>query len=217
MNDSSKSHGVIITSLTQWDEFRQSFKPNHQGESLSREDINFNEEKVVIGTYYTSATCSVEIDDVRLECGDKSMKIELNVFDASLGCNIACMAAGQVIYAVAIPLEWDIQTNDITIDATGPCVEETSTSSTDEVFTKFNIVPFSLALCDSGECLSPNGTCAEEVNCFVDPCDVNECDEGEVCSANYCGGCHAVCTLETVTEDGEVSCSQMGMAAAQCK
>ena len=41
-----------------------------------------------------------------------------------------------------------------------------------------------------------NGTCAcignDEVQCFVDPCQVSSCDvEGATCSANYCGGCNA--------------------------
>jgi hypothetical protein len=33
---------------------------------------------------------------------------------------------------------------------------------------------------------------SDEVQCFVDPCQVSSCDvEGAVCSANYCGGCNA--------------------------
>jgi hypothetical protein len=126
------------------------------------------------------------------------MKLEMDVIDASLGCNIKCMAIGQVVFAVAVPVEWVIGTNDILVQATGPCLEETTTSSTEEVYQKFELIQYSLQLdnCDSGECLSPNGTCAEEVSCFADPCDPNfdECEDDEICTANYCGGCHAVCT-----------------------
>jgi len=46
-------------------------------------------------------------------------------------------------------------------------------------------------------CLNPKtGGCEDsEVNCFVDPCDVTgACPEGETCEANYCGGCHAICS-----------------------
>lgn len=190
--------GSVIATQSKWDQFLQTFKPNHEGESLARTEINFDEEQVVIGTYGTSATCLVEIDDVRLNCDlsgvSTSLKIEMDVFDASLGCDIKCMALGQVVYAVAVPLEWEIDTNNIIVEATGPCVEMSTTSSTEEVFQKFELVQYTLELeCGSGECLSPNGTCAGEVSCFVDPCDVNECGDGEYCTSNYCGGCHAVC------------------------
>mmetsp|Transcript_7826 Transcript_7826/g.15970 ORF Transcript_7826/g.15970 Transcript_7826/m.15970 type:complete len:821 (+) Transcript_7826:147-2609(+) len=48
--------------------------------------------------------------------------------------------------------------------------------------------------CPEKQCLGPNGECGDDVNCFADPCDVqNECGYEE-CEANYCGGCHHVCT-----------------------
>jgi len=48
--------------------------------------------------------------------------------------------------------------------------------------------------CPEKQCLGPNGECGDDVNCFADPCDVqNECAYEE-CEANYCGGCHHVCT-----------------------
>ncbi|KAL9184270.1 hypothetical protein ACHAXT_002356 [Thalassiosira profunda] len=51
----------------------------------------------------------------------------------------------------------------------------------------------------AGQCPDPNGVCMPEVQCFANPCDVNPpCSDGEVCTANYCGGCHAVCTAAAV-------------------
>ena len=54
----------------------------------------------------------------------------------------------------------------------------------------------------------------DEVQCFVDPCEVDTCDvEGAVCTANYCGGCNAewtdangglVCTSEPAEQEQEV-------------
>eukprot|EP00980_Cylindrotheca_fusiformis_P016738 scaffold5039_cov119-Cylindrotheca_fusiformis.AAC.5 len=32
----------------------------------------------------------------------------------------------------------------------------------------------------------------EEVNCFVDPCQVADCEEATACVSNYCGGCNAI-------------------------
>ena len=188
--------GSIITAQSEWQEFLTSFRPNVEGENLVRTDIDFGVEKVVIATYSTSATCQVDIDDVRLECSDDLIKIEMDVFDASLGCNIKCMALGQVVYVVSVPRQMEIESSDIVIEATGPCVETTETSSTEEMVQKFELIQYSLEIdeCDIGECISPNGTCAGEVSCFVDPCDVNDdCEEDEICQANYCGGCHAVC------------------------
>ena len=40
------------------------------------------------------------------------------------------------------------------------------------------------------------GICDDsQANCFIDPCDVPDaCGEGQKCKANYCGGCHAICS-----------------------
>jgi len=42
-------------------------------------------------------------------------------------------------------------------------------------------------------CRGESGCVAsDQVQCFVDPCQVSSCDvEGATCSANYCGGCNA--------------------------
>jgi hypothetical protein len=48
--------------------------------------------------------------------------------------------------------------------------------------------------CPEGQCLDPDGGCQNKVECFIDPCDVNDCGDGEVCEANYCGGCNAICS-----------------------
>ena len=49
--------------------------------------------------------------------------------------------------------------------------------------------------CDEGHCLSPSLECSKEVYCLVDPCFVpGVCSEKELCTANQCGGCHAVCS-----------------------
>mmetsp|Transcript_31154 Transcript_31154/g.66732 ORF Transcript_31154/g.66732 Transcript_31154/m.66732 type:complete len:116 (-) Transcript_31154:94-441(-) len=50
--------------------------------------------------------------------------------------------------------------------------------------------------CKEGECINPETSqCEVEVRCFADPCDVGpiQCQPGEICVANYCGGCHAQC------------------------
>lgn len=49
--------------------------------------------------------------------------------------------------------------------------------------------------CDKGHCLSPTLECSKQVYCLVDPCVVpSACNENELCTANQCGGCHAVCS-----------------------
>mmetsp|Transcript_38124 Transcript_38124/g.81340 ORF Transcript_38124/g.81340 Transcript_38124/m.81340 type:complete len:289 (+) Transcript_38124:65-931(+) len=53
-----------------------------------------------------------------------------------------------------------------------------------------------------GQCPSPvSGQCDDEVECLLDPCDTNECEEGEECDANYCGGCHAICSASMAVAD----------------
>eukprot|EP00984_Skeletonema_dohrnii_P024941 scaffold14087_cov97-Skeletonema_dohrnii-CCMP3373.AAC.2 len=48
--------------------------------------------------------------------------------------------------------------------------------------------------CPDGLCLDLNGQCRGEVRCFMDSCDANPCNEGEVCTPNYCGGCDRICS-----------------------
>ncbi len=55
------------------------------------------------------------------------------------------------------------------------------------------------AISDGGcaVCTNPkSGECELSVsNCFIDPCDNQDaCPDGETCTANYCGGCHAICS-----------------------
>eukprot|EP00804_Cyclotella_cryptica_P014750 CCRYP_021094-RA/>CCRYP_021094-RA protein AED:0.30 eAED:0.30 QI:0/-1/0/1/-1/1/1/0/391 len=52
-----------------------------------------------------------------------------------------------------------------------------------------------IALCPDGFCLTPSGGCGVMHQCLINPCEVNSCEEGQECVANYCGGCHATCTL----------------------
>lgn len=74
-------------------------------------------------------------------------------------------------------------------------------SDSDFWSTEFGITPIdptdgSAALdeCPKDQCRDPKGMCADEVLCLADPCSIpGACGEGEVCSANYCGGCNAVC------------------------
>jgi hypothetical protein len=57
---------------------------------------------------------------------------------------------------------------------------------------------------------------SQQVECFVDPCQVSTCDvEGATCNANYCGGCNAewtdatgarVCLPKPATCDNPVQC-----------
>lgn len=55
--------------------------------------------------------------------------------------------------------------------------------------------------CDDGLCTTPEGECAVLHQCLIDPCDTKQCGENEECLANFCGGCHATCTLKLNTID----------------
>jgi hypothetical protein len=197
--DSNYQGGSIISTQSDWNNFLETFHPNHVGESLVRTSINFNEEKVVIGTYATSASCGVLIDKARLECttisnDSRAVSMNMIIIDTSIGCHIKCLALAQVVYAVAVPIDWEMEESDgFVIDVTGPCLVE-AISTTEPPFIKLSEVQVR-AECPDGQCLDPDGRCAGEVQCFVDPCDVQTipCSDGTVCQANYCGGCHDVC------------------------
>eukprot|EP00986_Skeletonema_menzelii_P012251 scaffold6677_cov155-Skeletonema_menzelii.AAC.20 len=68
-----------------------------------------------------------------------------------------------------------------------------------------DLSPINLS-CPENQCLDPDGKCDEIVNCFVDPCDVQEeCAYAE-CEANYCGGCHHVCSGNFTKISDEILC-----------
>jgi hypothetical protein len=48
--------------------------------------------------------------------------------------------------------------------------------------------------CNENECFDPSGVCKREVACLTDPCLFTKCGDNEVCTPNFCGGCHAVCS-----------------------
>lgn len=74
----------------------------------------------------------------------------------------------------------------ISVSRSGTCVDDT----TIEVIEKLPVED-----CPEGECINPEtNTCEAEVQCVADPCEVGSCAEGEVCSANYCGGCNTICS-----------------------
>lgn len=52
--------------------------------------------------------------------------------------------------------------------------------------------------CPDGQCRDVSGECRGEVACVMDPCDANPCNEGEVCTPNYCGGCDRICSALAV-------------------
>lgn len=54
-------------------------------------------------------------------------------------------------------------------------------------------------ICCGSTCICADGT--QPVNCFVDPCMVASCPEGE-CVSNYCGGC----TAESYDDFGQMVC-----------
>ena len=62
--------------------------------------------------------------------------------------------------------------------------------------------------CPKGQCLDPANTCMDRVNCFAHPCDVNSCNNIQNCTANFCGGCHAVCT-PSVEQTSAGECTEM--------
>jgi len=74
-------------------------------------------------------------------------------------------------------------------------------------------------VCCGGKCACFN---SDEVQCFVDPCQVSRCDvEGAECRSNYCGGCNAewidptgalVCT----GDGGAVACRRGGCSGQLC-
>lgn len=55
--------------------------------------------------------------------------------------------------------------------------------------------------CGEALCRSPDGECGILHQCLIDPCELTRCESNEVCEANYCGGCHAICTLRLNTVD----------------
>lgn len=57
-------------------------------------------------------------------------------------------------------------------------------------------------VCPQGSCHNPQGICEAEASCAVDPCNNRECEEGYVCQTNYCGGCHAICAMDEMVENG---------------
>lgn len=76
-------------------------------------------------------------------------------------------------------------------------------------------------VCCYGGCRCGDGT--DPVACFVDPCQVESCPEGE-CVANYCGGCGAefwtdggplVCT--PCNRDADCASGQVCAAEGQCR
>ncbi|KAL7447577.1 hypothetical protein ACHAXS_008418 [Conticribra weissflogii] len=75
------------------------------------------------------------------------------------------------------------------ISIVDPGIRDTATTTTESR-------DFRPVDCDEGECINPETSeCEIEVRCFADPCDVgtDRCRPGEVCVANYCGGCHVQC------------------------
>ena len=59
--------------------------------------------------------------------------------------------------------------------------------------------------CSNGQCLDLQGQCQPEVSCFADPCTEvpgEKCRDGEVCRANFCGGCNFGCETLSVGESG---------------
>lgn len=54
-------------------------------------------------------------------------------------------------------------------------------------------------VCCGGKCACADGS--QPVLCFVDPCEVESCPQGE-CVSNYCGGCHA----EFYSDEGPLVC-----------
>ena len=81
----------------------------------------------------------------------------------------------------------------------GTCAE----STIDETVTTSTGSP--IDGCSEGECLNPKtGLCEVQVSCIADPCSVPgdyNCTDTEICTANYCGGCHALC-VQTLPPPG---------------
>mmetsp|Transcript_19169 Transcript_19169/g.39285 ORF Transcript_19169/g.39285 Transcript_19169/m.39285 type:complete len:710 (-) Transcript_19169:147-2276(-) len=168
--------GSVITTQGDWEIFLDYFEPNIEGQDLARRTVDFSSEKVAIGTYYASSTCNVVLDKALVECSTREDAtygtFAMDVTDGSRGCDISCMAVGQVVFAVAVPTAWEVDVQDgFEIDVSGGCISEDVSSG-----------------CPDGQ---------PEVNCLVDPCEVNTCADGTVCRANYCGGCNFDCIIGT--------------------
>ena len=57
--------------------------------------------------------------------------------------------------------------------------------------------------CPDGQCLDLQGACQPVVNCFADPCievPGEKCGQGELCKANFCGGCNFSCESLSVQD-----------------
>ena len=75
----------------------------------------------------------------------------------------------------------------------------------EEATRQVDISPRSDDPCPENECRNPDGECAFNTPCFVDPCEVQtECSFDE-CEANYCGGCNHICQGD---KNSDVVCTQ---------
>jgi hypothetical protein len=89
--------------------------------------------------------------------------------------------------------------------------EETGTISTAAVSN------LDVAGCSEGFCENFDGVCQPEISCFVDPCASKECENGQVCESNYCGGCHAKCVdNDMVQNSATVSAATSDCPLGEC-
>ncbi|CAF1604430.1 unnamed protein product [Rotaria magnacalcarata] len=61
--------------------------------------------------------------------------------------------------------------------------------------------------------------CLNQVNCFVDPCQVSRCPAypAAKCASNYCGGCNAVWSLNGKNVDCSVPKSASSVETSESK
>jgi len=123
-------HTTIITSQYDLNTLLASLtivKPNE--DNLSGFDgIDFETQQVIFVTYYTSSSCHAEFEgDLDYDCSKSSstgnqysLKITVDVFDESIGCQEACDSEIQLVFAAVTPLGADPS---FINSVTGPCLE----------------------------------------------------------------------------------------------
>eukprot|EP00980_Cylindrotheca_fusiformis_P016734 scaffold5039_cov119-Cylindrotheca_fusiformis.AAC.1 len=126
---------------------------------------------------------------------------------ALLACQLVWLASSSIgVDAAATPCESSKDcANKSEYCANGECLEAGACKVEVDCFNPENnyaaIDCIGYLQCDQNMCgkvcstEDPPKSCkpsVEEVNCFVDPCQVTDCSEATACVSNYCGDCNAI-------------------------
>lgn len=111
---------TTVTSQDELDKLLAGFLPTSGDDTGELENVDFATEQVIFVSYYQSSTCNVELLTANFICEGTVVKIGVAVLDESVGCEVACEAEDQVVYAIVTPLGADASL-DVAIN--GPCLD----------------------------------------------------------------------------------------------